>query len=101
MKPAVFSTRAADDLDQIVDYLHDRNPAAAKRFVSLLHNRLRSFASGLEVGEACPDLAPGLRHFVVERYRCVVYYTPRIPGGLFIVRILHGSRDITPAIFSL
>lgn len=43
------------------------------------------------MGELRPDLAASLRCFSVRSY--VVFYTP-ISGGIEVVQVIHGSRDI-------
>jgi plasmid stabilization system protein ParE len=43
-------------------------------------------------GAPRPHLAPGLR--VIFHQKHAVYYLPR-PGEIVIVRVLHGSRDIS------
>jgi plasmid stabilization system protein ParE len=43
-------------------------------------------------GAPRPQLAPDLRVIFHQRY--AVYYLPR-PGEIVIVRVLHGSRDIS------
>jgi toxin ParE1/3/4 len=50
-----------------------------------------------EAGRERPELAPRLRSFPAGRY--VLFYRP-IGGGIEIVRVLHGSRDID-SIFGL
>ena len=47
-----------------------------------------------EMGERRPDLGRKVRHFPVGDY--VVFYRP-IEGGVELLRVLHGSRDIPAA----
>ncbi|WGM40609.1 Toxin ParE3 [Caulobacter sp. NIBR1757] len=47
-------------------------------------------------GPARDDLAPGLRSFAVYPY--VLFYRP-ITGGIEVVRVLDGRRNITPDLF--
>jgi toxin ParE1/3/4 len=43
------------------------------------------------MGESVSQYRPGLRRFTVGNY--VLYYEP-IQGGVRLVRVLHGARDI-------
>ena len=44
-----------------------------------------------EMGRKRPELGHELRSFVIKNY--VIFYDP-IPDGIFVVRVLHGARDI-------
>ena len=46
------------------------------------------------MGRARDELAPGVRSFPFGRY--VVFYLP-LDGGIDVVRVLHGARDIDAA----
>ena len=65
--------------------------AIALRFLDLIATKCDRYAEHPELGEACPALAPLVRRFPVGSY--IVYYRP-ISGGIELLRILHGSRDI-------
>lgn len=43
------------------------------------------------MGRARPDIAEGMRYFPMKRY--LILYRP-IPGGVEIVRCVHGARDL-------
>jgi toxin ParE1/3/4 len=43
------------------------------------------------MGESVPQYRPGLRRFTVGKY--VLYYEP-IQGGVRLVPVLHGARNI-------
>ena len=52
---------------------------------------MQRLAEWPEMGRARPELAPGLRSFVVARY--LVYY--RVTrDAVEVVRVLHGRRDV-------
>lgn len=43
------------------------------------------------------NLYPELRSFPVAPY--MLFYRPRDDGGISLVRVIHGRRDITPDLF--
>jgi toxin ParE1/3/4 len=64
----------------------------ATRFLSRLESRIRRAAAFPFSGAPRPQLARDLRVIFHQKY--AVYYLVR-PGELVIVRVLHGSRDIS------
>jgi toxin ParE1/3/4 len=48
------------------------------------------------MGQARFDLAPGLRMFPVGNY--LIFFRP-IEGGIEVIRVLHGKRNITGRFF--
>ena len=88
----VFRTRRArEDLVEIWRYVARDNPLAADDLLGRIDESCRLLADNPELGPARPDIRPGLRYFVVERY--VVLYRA-IEGGVEVVRVVHGARDL-------
>ena len=83
--------RAKSDLVEIWDYIADDSEARADAFVDMIDQKLQTLASSPGMGRARDEIAEGLRSFPVGRH--VIFYRS-IPGGVEIVRVLHGSRDI-------
>ncbi|HEY2154518.1 MAG TPA: type II toxin-antitoxin system RelE/ParE family toxin [Isosphaeraceae bacterium] len=97
--PRVVRSRAAiGDLIEIAAYFAEtRGPDAARRFgaaASATFKRLaRMPGLGARWDERRPALA-GLRVAAVEKYRNhLVFYRP-IAGGIEVVRVLHGAKDL-------
>jgi len=67
------------------------NPAAADRVLDHFSGAETRLARHPELGHARPDIAPDLRLLVVGQY--LMLYR-RIDGGVEIVRVTHGARDI-------
>ena len=86
-----FSRRAQHDLDDIGDHITERNPAAAKRWVDLIESKCRLLAEQPGLGRPRSDLRQDVRSLAVGNH--VVFYRP-IEGGIEVVRVLHGKRDI-------
>ncbi len=82
---------AEADIFEIWDYIADDSLAAADRWVDRLDEQFRLLAAQPMMGRARDELAPGVRSFPFGRY--VVFYVP-LDGGIDVVRVLHGARDI-------
>jgi toxin ParE1/3/4 len=88
--------KAIEDLEEISDYIAERNQAAALRFLNAVEESFRLLERLPLAGRACrfrsPDLV-GVRKRVVHGFRrYVIYYRPA-EDGVEILRVLHGSRD--------
>ena len=82
---------ARDDLDGIYSDVAQDSPPAADRLIDAIESRFRLLASNPLMGEARPELAPGLRSFSVGNY--VIFFRPR-DNGIDVARVLHGAQDI-------
>jgi toxin ParE1/3/4 len=82
--------RAQSDLRDIRDFILRDNPARAVTFVDELLDRCQLLADHPLMGRARTNLRPALRSFPHGDY--VIFYRPT-PGGVTIVRVLHGARD--------
>jgi toxin ParE1/3/4 len=86
-----FTKEAAADLRDIWGYIHDQNPDAATRLVALLDEHCKFLADNPMAGQARPEIRPDLRYFPVRTY--LIFYRP-IAGGVEIVRVVHGRRNL-------
>lgn len=86
---------ARSDLAEIWDYIADDNETRADAFVDLIDQKFQELARHPNMGRSRDELEEGLRSFPLARY--VIFYRV-IPGGVEIIRVLHGSRDLN-AIF--
>jgi toxin ParE1/3/4 len=91
MPPVIGTELAETDLAEILDYLDQRNPAAAERLAAALDQRCELLSQFPNMGRARDELASGLRSIAVDRY--VIFYRVT-PSAVEVLRILHGSRDI-------
>jgi toxin ParE1/3/4 len=96
MSRVAFAGPAKQDLREIAAHIRRDNPAAARRVVARIRETCRTtLAIFPEAGTMRDDLDPGLRCFSVGNY--VSYFRGRNP--LVVVRVLHGARDVTLAMF--
>lgn len=92
------SPAAAEDMNAIVDYLRERSPIAAVRFVEAAQatfEHLTHAASAYPRGKwADPRLAEvRSRPLTGAFHRYIVFYVER-PRSVDIVRVLHSARDV-------
>jgi toxin ParE1/3/4 len=98
MKPRlIVSPEARSDLVEIWRYLGARSSRAIARVMQEIRARFQMLVDFPESGIRREELRAGLRSFPVENY--VIFYFI-IDGGVEIVRVLHGRREIE-AIFSV
>jgi toxin ParE1/3/4 len=86
-----FSKRANLDIEEILDYLVELNPAAADRFLDALDKTCKLLAEHSLLGRARPEIGEGIRSFAVGSY--LVFYTPA-SDGIAVFRVLYGGRDL-------
>ncbi len=95
----VKSRRAVRDVVEIADYLAVLRTSleAGNRFYDAVDRTFRRLARMPRIGSLWGDDDPDLqqvRFFPVTRYRrYLVFYRP-IEGGIEILRVLHGARDL-------
>lgn len=89
---SVERSRLADnDLYEIGLYIARDNPAAADALLVEIGQTSQRLAVFPDSGRKRDDLMRGLRSAPVGNY--VIFYRP-ISGGIEVVRVLHGARDV-------
>jgi len=83
--------RAKADLLDIWLFIAEDNVEAADRLLDRIDGVCRQLSDNPALGPARPDLRPDFRYFHVGRY-LVLYRI--VPGGVEIVRVVHGARDL-------
>jgi len=91
MATVLKSADAERDLLEIWVYIAERNYDAADRLLEQLDEKFRLLSENPGFGTMRDDLAPSVRGFPVGNY--VLFYRP-ITGGIEVVRVIHGARDI-------
>ena len=94
MAVIVLQPRAKADLSDIWQFIAEDSDDQADAFIDLIDQKFQLLAQQSGLGRRREELAEGLRSFPVGRY--VIFYL-LIPGGVQIVRVLHGARDIEAA----
>jgi len=92
-----LTQQATWDLDDIQDYFDSiGKPAVGHSLIDAIERQCQQLDQFPGIGRDRSDLAPGLRSVVVQRY--LIFFRP-INGGIEVVRILHGARNIDPSLF--
>ncbi|NES24792.1 MAG: type II toxin-antitoxin system RelE/ParE family toxin [Symploca sp. SIO3E6] len=86
-----LSHQAAQDIEDIWNYLAQENPQVADNVLDQFRERFVLLTKFPELGRVRPDLASSVRSFPVGNY--IIFYLLLEPG-IEIVRVLHGSRDL-------
>jgi len=85
------SPEAENDLDEIWLYIAQDNPYYADKLLDEIEETSRKLARFPNMGRNRDELHLGLQSFPVGMY--LIFYMP-ISGGINIIRVLHGMRDI-------
>lgn len=99
----VVLPRAKGDLQEIDDYLAAANAAAADRFAENVRKTLQLQASLPTPGSPWHSLNPalaGLRWTRVKGFRKYLIFMRIEESVLYVVRVLHGARDLEPLLGS-
>jgi plasmid stabilization system protein ParE len=84
-----YTPRAFSDLEDIRSYIHEHNPAAARRFVTVIERIVDRLADFPESGQRSDE--PDVRVIYATRYPYRIYY--RIAAdSLFVLHIRHAAR---------
>ncbi len=82
------------DLIEIWEYIAEASEERADRVLDAIGERCLMLAGFPEAGRVRNDLIVGLRSFAVGSY--TIFYQP-IDDGIEVLRVLHGSRDVSSA----
>ncbi|WP_160005912.1 type II toxin-antitoxin system RelE/ParE family toxin [Rhizobium sp. 18055] len=94
---AIWSSSARSDLQQIHNHISLDNPQAADDFILDVYRKVRSLADLGIGGTNHEEFGIGIRSLA---YRQRIIFFTMDDDCLFVVRILHGRRDISPDDFS-
>jgi toxin ParE1/3/4 len=79
------------DLADIWDYIAEDTESRADAFIDAIDQKFNVLAEQPAMGRPREELAEGLRSFPIGQY--IIFYQT-VPGGIEIVRVLHGARDL-------
>jgi toxin ParE1/3/4 len=94
--PVRYTARARRDLIDLWLEIYEVNPAAADDLYNRLEARIEALRRYPESGRARPEIAASARALVAFPY-LILYRID--PGGVQVVRVLHGARNIDRALF--
>lgn len=85
--------QAENDLENIWDYLAERNEPAAAQLFSEISRALDMLKTHPRMGQAKPTIRPNARHFPVGKYT-ILYKVDDDQRLVTLTRIIHSSRDL-------
>jgi len=95
MARVTFSPQARRDLADIVDFLFDfASPQTARKYEIEIRRVIENLTDLPSTGSPRRAFGPAVRILIVKPF--LIFYDDRSDqGDVLILRILHGSRDIT------
>lgn len=93
MSRYLLSPAAADDIENIWDYTHDRWDAdQAEAYLCEPQRAIERVASNPRIVRACDEIRPGYHKLSVGSH--VLFYRLDAAGVVDIVRVLHRRMDV-------
>jgi toxin ParE1/3/4 len=93
--------RAIVDIDDQAEHLGLTSPEVAHRFLVAVARTLKSIETMPGAGSSLGSLEPALqnlRYWVVRKFKKhLIIYRP-VEGGIDVLRVLHGARNIAKAL---
>lgn len=87
-----FTPRAAQDLNDIANYIRERNPQAALRVRAAILESLQNLVLFPQVGRR--QKVEGVRKLVTRRYPYLVYYSAdEAAEEIIVITIQHPARE--------
>ena len=90
------SNSARNDLQEIWNFIARDNPTAASSLIREFDRRFSILSASPHIGRGADSLAEGLRVWPMGSYS--IFYKP-FHGGIVIVRVLQGARQVLPEYF--
>ena len=91
MSGYAFHPEAFTDLDQLWEYIAERNLDAADRVIADIFDALRALVASPHIGRRRPDLTSRPLRFKLVRDYLIAYAPDERP--LWVVAVLHGRRN--------
>jgi plasmid stabilization system protein ParE len=91
MSGYAFHPEAFNDLDQIWEYIAERNLDAADGVIADISDALHTLVASPHIGRRRPDLTSRPLRFKLVRDYLIAYVPDERP--LWVVAVLHGSRN--------
>ncbi|HEY6832739.1 MAG TPA: type II toxin-antitoxin system RelE/ParE family toxin [Pseudolabrys sp.] len=87
-----FTRRATENLTEIADYIHERNPVAGRRVQAAIYEGLRNLLLFPYAGR--PQKIEGVRKFVTHRYPYLIYYiVDEAAAEVVVLNVKHPARE--------
>ena len=95
MKVIISPPAEKDIIRQFRYYLVDQDaPLVALRYRQAVMDTVNSLPDSPGIGKPVESSIPGLRSWPVKGFEAIRIYYRELPGGLLIVRLIHGKRNV-------
>jgi plasmid stabilization system protein ParE len=89
-----FTTRATENLIEIAEYLHQRNPAAATRVRAAIYDGLQNLMLFPAAGR--PQKVENVRKLVTAKYAYLIYYSlDEVADEIVVLNVRHPAWSET------
>lgn len=88
---------AAQDIEEIIDYLIQENTSAAQHFIKDLEDSFELLANNPKIGtqrDYRSQALSGMRMFPLKKFSSYLVFYLADKQTIDIVRVIHGHRDI-------
>lgn len=92
MREPLFSTRALQDFDEILEFIERDAPQAGRRVIESIRDTCGRLAEFPYLGRSRNDIRPNFRSFPVANY--MIFYEP-LADTVRIARVIHGALDVS------
>jgi toxin ParE1/3/4 len=92
MNKPFYTSAAIRDLEDILDFIAHTKLGAAIKWVEEIEAKCLMIASAPQIGEAMPQLGPGVRASSMGRY---IIFHRYANDRLEVLRVLAGGREVT------
>lgn len=86
-----FSEDAVKDINEICNYIAQKNPKSASNLFDAIRQKCKLVANFPQMGKSYEQIRPNLRGFLVGDY--IIFYYAH-DNGIFILRIVSGYRNL-------
>jgi toxin ParE1/3/4 len=87
-----FTPRATENLVEIADYLHERDPAAARRVRAVIYEGLQNLILFPNAGRL--QKVERIRKFVTRKYVYLIYYiVDEAADEIVVLNVKHPARE--------
>ncbi len=88
-----WSARSRIDLQELKNYIGQDSPHYARRFIARIIASVENLAGFPDIGREVPEAEEreDVRELIFQGYR-IIYL--RQPDRIYIVTVIHGSRDL-------
>ena len=101
MSQVIKRAQARRDLVDLADYISQSSPAASARFLAAAEQACADLAAMPGMGSPWESSSPhlqGVRTWPIRGFRKYLIFYRAVEGGIEVMRVLYGARDLDAAL---